>query len=379
MPQKKIIILGPAHPLRGGGITTYNQLLCKALLTAGHDCSIVSFSLQYPSFLFPGKSQYTTEPAPAGISIKSLVNSVNPFNWIKVGFYLRKQKPDILIVRYWLPFMGPCLGTILRILGTNKHTEIICVTDNIIPHEKRFGDSIFTKYFIAPVHRFITMSTKVRIDLQTFTNKPSRVLDLPLFDNFGKKIPQQEARKILDLPADKKILLFFGFIRKYKGLDILIEAIGILKAKHSPIYNQINVVIAGEFYEDEEKYKAQITELGIAEVMILKSNFIPDDEVKNYLSCADVLVQPYKNATQSGVTPLAYEFELPMIVTKVGGLADNVPHGLVGIVCEPNAQSFADAIEDFFALDANTLLQNLQTEKKQFTWEVFVSKLLAIE
>jgi glycosyltransferase involved in cell wall biosynthesis len=377
MPEsKKIIILGPAHPLRGGGITTYNQLLCKALKAAGHSCKIVSFSLQYPNFLFPGKSQFTTEPAPEGIPIESIVNSINPLNWIKVGLYLKKQNPEILIVRYWLPFMGPCLGTILRLVRGNNSTEIVCITDNIIPHEKRFGDALFTKYFIKPVHRFITMSDKVRTDLKTFTDKPTRVLDLPLFDNFGKKMQQTEARHYLQLPLDKKILLFFGFIRKYKGLDILIEAIGILKAKEPNIYSKINVMIAGEFYEDEEKYRAQIDNLNISESIILKTEFIPDTEVKYYLSSADVLVQPYRNATQSGVTPLAYEFELPMIVTNVGGLADNVPHGKVGIVCEPNAENFAKAIKDFFALDSKMLLQNLQQEKKLFTWEVFVEKLL---
>jgi glycosyltransferase involved in cell wall biosynthesis len=374
--HKNIIILGPAHPLRGGGITTYNQLLCKALKAAGHTCKIVSFSLQYPNFLFPGKSQFTDEPAPEGIVIESVVNSVNPLNWLKVGWYLRKQKPDMLIVRYWLPFMGPCLGTILRLVRLNKHTEVVCVTDNIIPHEKRFGDKLFTNYFIPPVHRFITMSDKVLNDLKTFTSKPGLKIDLPLFDNFGAKVPVQEARNFVQVPQDKKVLLFFGFIRKYKGLDILIEAIGILKQRNEALYKSLYVVIAGEFYEDEEKYKSLIQDLGISEVLALKTNFIPDNEVKYYLSCADVLVQPYKSATQSGVTPLAYDFELPMIVTNVGGLADNVPHGKVGIVCEPNAASFAKAIEDFFALDQQMLLRNVQQEKKLFTWEVFVQKLM---
>jgi glycosyltransferase involved in cell wall biosynthesis len=373
---KNIIILGPAHPLRGGGITTYNQLLCKALLAAGHVCKIVSFSLQYPSFLFPGKSQYTTEPAPQGIAIESLVNSINPFNWIKVGLYLKKQKPDMLIVRYWLPFMGPCLGTILRIVRLNKHTEIVCVTDNIIPHEKRFGDKPFTKYFITPVHRFITMSDKVLNDLKTFTNKPGRKLDLPLFDNFGKKVSQQEARHFLDIAADKKTLLFFGFIRKYKGLDLLLQAYALLQKNAPALYVDTQLVIAGEFYENEEEYKNNITQLGIADKVILKTNFIPDNEVKYYLSCADVLVQPYKSATQSGVTPLAYDFELPMVVTNVGGLADNVPHNKVGIVCEPNAESICQALQDFFALDTTAVLDNVRTMKKQFGWDVFVEGLM---
>jgi glycosyltransferase involved in cell wall biosynthesis len=274
LDTRSIIILGPAHPLRGGGITTYNQQLCKALISRGFYCKIVSFTLQYPNFLFPGKSQFTEEPAPIGIPIESLVNSVNPLNWLKVGRYLSKQNPDILIVRYWLPFMGPCLGTILRIVRLNKKTEIICIADNVIPHENRIGDAAFTKYFIKPVHRFVTMSNKVLQDLKSITTKPVIKLDLPLFDNFGKKIPKKEAIEHLELSHNKKIILFFGFVRKYKGLDLLIEAISFLKENNTPILNEIVVLIAGEFYEDEEKYKSMINQKELKDFFILKSDFI---------------------------------------------------------------------------------------------------------
>ena len=181
----KIVIIGPAHPLRGG-LATFNQRLAKEFIDRGHNCSIYSFSLQYPSFLFPGKTQYSDEPAPEGLSIHTLINSVNPLNWIKVGNRLKKEKPDIIVVRYWLPVMGPALGTILRRVKKNRHTRIICIADNVIPHEKRPGDKPFTKYFLKSCDGFITMSEKVLSDLRLFEkDKPAQYVQHPLYDNFG--------------------------------------------------------------------------------------------------------------------------------------------------------------------------------------------------
>ena len=339
---KKIIIIGPAHPLRGGGMSTFNERLAKAFMQAGHTVSIYTFSLQYPSFLFPGTSQYSTEPAPAGLNIKVLINSINPLNWIKVGRMLRKESPDLIVVRYWLPFMGPCFGTILRIAKKNKHSKVVCIADNIIPHEKRAGDKAFTQYFIKPVDAFITMSEKVLADLKLFNNtKPAEYIPHPLYDNFGEKIPKDLARKNLGIAANEKIILFFGFIRKYKGLDMLLEAMALLKDKMP----DLKLMIAGEYYEDQKQYEEQIEQLGIRDRLILKTTFIADNEIKNYLCASDLVVQPYRNATQSGVTPLAYHFEIPMVVTNVGGLAAMVPHDKVGLVAEPNAASLAQNIE----------------------------------
>jgi len=211
----KVIIIGPAHPLRGGGLTTFNHRLCKEFTQQGHDCQIYSFSLQYPSFLFPGKSQYSDDPAPEGITIKTVINSINPFNWIKIGNRLKKEKADIIIVRFWLPLMGPALGTILRRVRKNKHTKIICLADNVIPHEKRIGDKPFTKYFLKSCDAFITMSEKVLSDLRLFQKtKTAYLVPHPLYDNFGAIITKQEAREHLSLPQNEKIILFFGFIRK---------------------------------------------------------------------------------------------------------------------------------------------------------------------
>ena len=373
--HKKVIIIGPAHPLRGGGMSTFNERLAKAFMQAGHTVSIYTFSLQYPSFLFPGTSQYSTEPAPAGLNIKVLINSINPLNWIKVGRMLRKESPDLIVVRYWLPFMGPCFGTILRIAKKNKHSKVVCIADNIIPHEKRAGDKAFTQYFIKPVDAFITMSEKVLADLKLFNNtKPAEYIPHPLYDNFGEKIPKALARKNLGIAANEKIILFFGFIRKYKGLDMLLEAMALLKDKMP----DLKLMIAGEYYEDQKQYEEQIEKLGIRDRLILKTTFIADNEIKNYLCASDLVVQPYRNATQSGVTPLAYHFEIPMLVTNVGGLAAMVPHDKVGLVAEPNAASLAQNIEAYFQKGEDWFLPQLREEKKKYSWDLMLNGILNI-
>jgi glycosyltransferase involved in cell wall biosynthesis len=371
----KVIILGSAHPLRGGGITTFNHRLAKEFIQAGYDCSIYSFSLQYPSFLFPGKTQYTHEPAPEGIKIFSVINSINPFNWIKVGNRLKKEKPDILIVRYWLPLMGPAFGTILRRVKKNEHTKIICLADNIIPHEHRIGDKIFTKYFLNPCDAFITMSEKVMADLLSFQKtKPAKLTHHPLYDNFGEIISKQQAREKLKIKNEERIILFFGFIRKYKGLDLLLQAMADERIKQSGI----KLLIAGEFYDDEKQYKELIEKEGIKDLLILKTDFIPDSEVKYYLCAADVVIQPYKSATQSGVTPLAYHFEKPMIVTNVGGLPSLVPDGKTGLVVNPNSNAIAEGILKFYQLGENYFIQHLRSEKKKYSWLNMVNTIIQL-
>ena len=371
-----VIIIGPAHPLRGGGITTFNERLARQLQNEGHQTSIFSFSLQYPGFLFPGKSQFTDDPAPKDLDIHTRINSVNPFNWLRVGHEIKRLKPDMVIVRYWIPLMGPCLGTILRIIKKNKHTRIICIADNVVPHEKRFGDKAFTRYFIKPVDAFITMSEKVLADLRLFTNKKALLVPHPLYDNFGEKISKAAARKQLAIGNEQKIILFFGFIRKYKGLDILLDAMKLINTKHQT--HNPKLLIAGEFYEDRKIYDDQIHKLGISDDLILHTHFIPDSEVKNYLCAADVVIQPYRNATQSGVTPLAYHFEVPMIVTNVGGLPAMVPDNKAGLVAEPNAVSLAKKIQEYFDKGENHFLPHLLEEKKKFSWTKLVESILEV-
>jgi glycosyltransferase involved in cell wall biosynthesis len=368
----KVIIIGPGHPLRGG-LATFNQRLAKEFIDQGNDCSIYSFSLQYPSFLFPGKTQYTDEPAPVNLKINTVINSINPFNWIRIGNRLKKENPDIIVVRFWLPFMGPALGTILRRVRKNKHPKIICIADNIIPHEKRFGDRSFTKYFLKSCDAFITMSEKVMADLRLFQKtKPAKQVSHPLYDNFGEIISKADARKHLGLPENEKIILFFGFIRKYKGLDLLFEAMACLKNIQHPTSN-LKLLVAGEFYEDEKPFKEQIEKLGIKDQLILRTDFIPDSEVKYYLCAADAVIQPYRNATQSGVTPLAYHFERPMVVTNVGGLPSLVPDGKVGLVVEPDPAAIADGILKFYQLGEQYFIPHLRIEKQKYSWENLTS------
>lgn len=372
--MSKVVIIGPAHPLRGG-LATFNQRLAKEFIEQGNDCSIYSFSLQYPSFLFPGKTQYSDDPAPENLKINNVINSINPFNWIKIGNRLKKEKPDVIIVRFWIPFMGPALGTILRRVRKNKHTKIICIADNIIPHEKRFGDRSFTKYFLKSCNAFITMSEKVMDDLRLFQKtKPAQLVSHPLYDNFGAIISKADARKHLGLSENEKIILFFGFIRKYKGLDLLFEAMADERMKQSGI----KLLVAGEFYEDEKAYKEQIEKLGIKDQLILKTDFIPDSKVKYYLCAADAVIQPYRNATQSGVTPLAYHFEKPMVVTNVGGLPSLVPDGKVGLVVEPNPTAIAEGIIKFYQSGEQYFISHLRTEKQKYSWQNLISAIFQL-
>jgi glycosyltransferase involved in cell wall biosynthesis len=375
-----VIIIGPGYPLRGG-LATFDQRLAYEFIKEGYDCTIYSFSLQYPSFLFPGTTQYSDEPPPAGLKILSRINSMNPLNWFGTGEELRKLKPDMIVVRYWLPFMGPALGTILRRVRKNRHTRIVAITDNVLPHERRPGDRSFTKYFLKPCDAFITMSEKVMRDLRGFEKtKPARQVLHPLYDNFGDAVPQAEAREQLQkltglkIGAEDKILLFFGFIRAYKGLDILLDAMADERVKAAGI----KLLVAGEFYEDEKPYRAQIEKNGIADALLLRTDFIPDSEVRYYLCAADAVVQPYRNATQSGVTPLAYYFEKPMIVSDAGGLPDLVPDGEAGLVTAPSAGPLADAILQFFTLGAHYFIPHLRREKQKYSWERLVGTVIEL-
>jgi glycosyltransferase involved in cell wall biosynthesis len=363
--KKKIIIIGSAWPLRGGGIATFNERLAREFMQEGHEVIIYSFSLQYPSLLFPGKSQYGNEAKPADLTIRSVINSINPFNWVRSGNKIRRENADLVVVRYWLPFMGPCLGTILRIIRRNRRSTIVCIADNVIPHEKRAGDTAFTRFFVQPVDAFITMSEKVLNDLKQFTQKPAIATVHPLYDNFGAPITKAAARKILDLPTDKNIILFFGFIRQYKGLDLLLKALAILKEKQlAP-----TLLIAGEFYENEQQYQQLIDQLNIRDLLILRTDFIPDNEVRNYLCAADFVIQPYRHATQSGITPLSYHFEKPMLVTNVGALPAMVPHEQVGIVTEPHPEAIANGIQQLYKLGEDHFLFHLRNEKKKYNWQ----------
>ena len=368
---RRVVIVGPAHPLRGGGMATFNERLAYAFQEAGDTVEIVTFSLQYPSFLFPGKSQYTEEPAPENLTIKVLINSINPLSWWRAGHYIRKQKPELVIFRYWLPFMGPGLGTIARLIRRNKYSRVLAITDNVVPHEKRPGDIPFTRYFLNSCHGFITLSRSVQQDLSRFVpQKPSIYLPHPLYDNFGAAETKAAACAALGIEAKYNYLLFFGFIRAYKGLDLLLQAMADPRLVQRP---DIRLLVAGEFYEDAAPYRALIQQLQLQDRLVLHTNFIPNAAVRHYFSAADLVVQPYKYATQSGVTQVAYHFDKPMVVTNVGGLAELVPHNEVGYVVAPEPHEIATAILDFYTSGkAATLTHHIHTYKKRFNWSHFV-------
>ena len=368
-----IVIIGPAWPLRGG-LSAFDEKLANTFTKKNIKTSIETFSLQYPSFLFPGTTQYSTEPAPTNVNIHVGINSINPFNWIRIGLKLKRQKPDLIIVRYWIPFLAPCLGTICGIAKSNKHTKVIAIVDNMIPHEKRFGDKLLTTYFAKKMDGFLTMSEKVTKDVKKFSNKPSILSPHPIFEHFGNAIPKQEARKLIGLNNDDKIILFFGFIRHYKGLDMLIQAMASTNVKNE----NIKLMIVGEFYEDAKPSHDLISTLALTNNIILHTSFVADSEVKKYVCSADFIIQPYRNATQSGVTPLAYHFEIPMLVTNVGALADTVPNGKVGIVVEPNEAAIAKGIETLYENGVTFYTENIKEEKKKYSWSTMADNFIAL-
>ncbi len=371
---KHIVIVGPAHPLRGG-LATYNERLARELMLK-NQVTLLTFSLQYPNFLFPGQSQFSNDPKPEDLTIDIALNSINPINWFLVGRKYKKIKPDILIFRYWMPFFGPCFGTFARIVKSNQHTQIIAITDNIIPHEKRFFDTPFSKYFLPVLDGAVAMSRKVLQDLQDFPlRKPVKKTGYhahPLYDNFGRSVSKSEACESLGLDENKRYILFFGFIRNYKGLDLILEAMALLPEA----LDDVNLLVAGEYYEDSAPYDEIIVQKQLGKRVELHTKFIPNDDVKLYFSAADIVAQPYRNATQSGVSQVAYHFETPMIITNVGGLSELVPHGEAGWVCEPMAESLAAAIVSMYVPKRLDHIRNsLKELKKQFSWPSMVKAL----
>jgi D-inositol-3-phosphate glycosyltransferase len=371
----KIVILGPAHPLRGG-LATYNERLAREFMKQGDEVILYTFSLQYPSILFPGKTQMTDSPKPDDLDIRVSVNSINPFNWIKIGRQIKKMKPDMLMMRFWIPFMGPCLGTIGRIVRKNKHTKVIALIDNIIPHEKRPGDKLLTNYFVKNMDGFVAQSRTVLEEMKSFkTDKLVKFNPHPLFDSFGPIIPKHEAKELLGLDITMNYILFFGFIRDYKGLDLLLKAIAHEKLSDLPF----KLIIAGEYYGDPKPYQEIIQNMKLQDRVIEHNHFIANEEVYQYFNACDVVVQPYKSATQSGVTQIGYHFHKPMIVTNVGGLPEIIPDGKVGFVTDTNPEAIADAIFRFYTENREAeFTTNAASECKKYAWDKMVDTMKAL-
>lgn len=364
--NKKIVIIGPAHPLRGG-LAAFNERLAAQLTAQGNEVSVHTFSFQYPGFMFPGKTQYAEGPAPAGLKIRRSVHSMNPLNWLRTGRAIAKERPDIVIVAFWLPIMAASLGTIAKIIRKNGHSRIIGLVHNLIPHEKRPGDAPLTKYFVRQCHAFITLSREVEKDLHRLTSAPVAFAPHPVYDSFGDPVSPAVAKQHLHLDASKQYLLFFGFIRAYKGLDLLLEAFA---DERLQAISNLELLVAGEFYEDKKKYEPLLSPR-----VKLVEDFIPNERVKYYFSAADLIVQPYKTATQSGISQMAYHFEKPMLVTHVGGLPEIVPDGKAGYVVSPNPKAIADGILRFLAQPSGVFSNFIREQKQLYSWDHFTDTL----
>ena len=375
MKKKRIIIVGPAYPYRGG-IADFNERLAREFQREGHEVITYTFTLQYPNFLFPGKTQYSTSAAPEELTIVRKVNSVNPFNWIKVGREIRRQRPDMVMIRFWLPFLAPCLGTIARIIRRDKQIKVVGLLDNVIPHEHRIGDRVFARYMIKSLEGYVAMSEAVLADAKSFDDsKPLALTPHPLYDNFGTKVTREEAITHLGLDAEMRYILFFGLIRDYKGLDLLLRAFADERLRSK----KTKLIVAGEFYSNAELYEQLERELDIAQHIVWYKEFIPADQVRYFFAAADLVAQPYKTATQSGITQIAYHFERPMLVTNVGGLAEIVPNGKVGYVVEPNAQDIANALVDFIDnKQEEDFHAGIIEEKAKYAWSNMTAALFNV-
>ena len=365
MTKPKIVIVGPAHPFRGG-IADTNEAMCRAFIQAGHETELVTFTVQYPSMFFPGKTQFSNDQAPDGMKINRWIHSFNPFNWTGATQKILKLNPDVVIIRYWLPLMAPCLGSIALLLG--KKVKIIGLTDNVIPHEKRMLDKLFTTYFMLGCDAFLALSKSVKKDIESLTDKPSSYFPHPINDQLGELIPKSEARQRLNLDQSGKYLLFFGFIRKYKGLDLLLEAMGDRRLAEL----NIKLIVAGESYESMDEYHQIIEKHGMKERVVLRNDFIPSEEVAAYFCAADLVTQTYRSATQSGITQMALHFNVPALITKVGGLDEFLIEGKTGLFSTVDPNNIADQIVRFFELDAMQFETSIKEEKKRFSWSAFV-------
>jgi glycosyltransferase involved in cell wall biosynthesis len=370
----KILLIGPVYPWRGG-IAHHTGVLAEHL-KENHSVEIVTFSRQYPKLLFPGKSQFDVGGQPPAVPIHQWIDSINPFNWISVGFRIRNMKPDLIIFAHSLPFFGPAYGTIAAIARSSV-TKVMFLCHNIIPHERRFGDVVFTRFAFAFSDYFFVLSAEVERSLLSFVSKPRyTVSPLPLYDMFGALLPKQKARDVLGISA-KKVMLYFGYIRPYKGLAVLIDA---MKKLESLGDAEIELLIVGEFYEDETVYRDRVKTLGLERRIRFVSGYVPSGDVASYFSAADVVVLPYLSATQSAIAQIAFHFNKPMIATNVGGLAEVVVDAKTGFLVPPNDPAvLADAVMRFYREGREEeFSKQVEIEKEKYSWSYFLQKLEAL-
>ena len=368
----KIAVVGPAHPYRGG-LASIMETMAREFQSRGHEVDILTFTLQYPALLFPGKSQTVNTPAPADLSIRRRLSTINPLSWWSVGRELRKAAPDIVLMKYWTPFMAPAFGSVARLARGNGHTKVICQIDNVEPHEHHIIDRPFNRYYLGAVDGFIYMSEQVHSELVNYTKVPAHFSPHPMFEHFGERVERLVACEKLGLDPSQRYAMFFGLIRDYKGLDTLLDAWQRFRRDGHKL------LVVGEFYALREKYIEQIERLGLGDDVILHDFFVPDADVRYYFSVADCVVLPYKTATQSGVTQICYNFRTPVIVTRVGGLAEIVPDGRVGYVCDPSVEGVCDALERIYEGDnLERFTENMTEERKRFSWQAMCDAIEAL-
>lgn len=360
----RIAYLSTFYPFRGG-IAQFNASLFRAF-EKNNEVKAFTFTRQYPNLLFPGKTQKVIDDAQVDhIPAVQKLDTINPITYLTTARLIKAYAPDLLVMKYWMSFFGPSLGTVAKLMPAK--TKVITILDNVIPHEKRFFDVPFTRYFLNQNDGFIAMSDTVKNDLLSFLpNAQCIKREHPLYDHFGAKLESNIARKKLKIHANKKTLLFFGFIRDYKGLDILLDAFGMLDDSYQ-------LIIAGEPYGSFDKYSKQIDGLKNKKNVFVFTDYITDDQVPSFFSAADVCVLPYKAATQSGITSIAYHFNLPIIATDVGGLKESVHHMKTGIIVEkPSVELTAAAIDRYFNEDLHTkFIAAIALLKNELSWENF--------
>jgi len=360
----KIALLTPFYPYRGG-IAQFSLSLFRELRRE-NEVQVFSFSRLYPDFLFPGKSQFVEDETVVDAPSKRILDSINPLTYEKTARRIAEFKPDVLVIAYWMSFFAPAYAHIAWRL--RKKTKIIALIHNAIPHEPKFFDRPLTGMFFSCCSKFVVMSDAVRNDVVSIYSQANCIaLFHPLYDHFGETIDKTEARHKLDVDTDKKTLLFFGLIREYKGLDLLIEAMSLLDDSHQ-------LIIAGESYGDFGKYQKLIDNSSACKRIFTLNRYISDDEVPTLFSAADLLITPYRSATQSGVIPVACHFELPVLVTDVGGLRETVEKSGIGLVCKPIPESIAEGIKSFFSADLELFKNNFRQEKERLSWANYADK-----
>jgi len=363
---RHLAFVGPLHPYRGG-IAQFLEAMVSGFEARGHRVTPYTFTRQYPEILFPGKSQFDDRGASFVPEAKRVLDSVNPLSWLTTAREVGRARPDVVVFKYWLPFLAPAFGSVAR-LARRAGIPSIVVVDNAIPHERRPGDIVLGRYFLRSAAGLVVMSETVDRDLDRLGVTAPRVrVGHPVYDNFGPSIPRSEARARLGIPDGARLLLFFGFVRRYKGLHVLLEAMPRI-ASHLP---EAYLVVAGEFYDPIEPYTEQIARLGIGDRVHVFPDFIPSDRVGEYFSAADLVVQPYISATQSGVAQIAFHFEKPLLATDVGGLAETLGNGEAGLVVPPDDPgAVADAVLRFYEENlADRLIDGVRRRRDLHSWD----------